>query len=781
MVRWPAAASTTPSKLLRKPSLAAVAALLLLAAGAAPRAARAQETNCDPGDVEVRGLHFTGNRHFSDAELGNAVVTTPSSFVRRVFRVLGERRCIDRSSELPRDLLRVLIFYRNHGYAQATVDTVVRGGRKGIDVTFRVSEGRPVVIDSLAVVGLDSVPERRAIEHNLAVRRGQPFDKGAIEAARDTLERRLKSSGYPDPIVLRQASSDTAAHTATVEYEVIPGPRAHIGHIAISIEPRAGARREISEDAVRNVLGVKPGDLYRYGELTTAQRNLYQTDAYEHVDIRLLADSAHAAAIAAGTDSTVDISVSLLEQRLRSAAFGGGLGTLDCFRLTGEYTDRNIGHQANRLDVSAQVSKIGIGRPLNALPSFCRSLVNLSDSRAIGTDPYSDTLNYRVAATFQPRALFGIRTLPSLTLFSEVHSEYKAYLRRTPFGAATAVGISPFASLPATLAYQYTFGRTSAAPAFFCAVFSRCDKQSRDQVAGGNNRGLGTLSLSAQRARTNAASDPSGTVTRGVVISGELRHASKFTGSSNTFEFTKGTGDAAWYLPVIGGGVLATRLRAGAVIGGSLTGVDSRTPTEERLYAGGPTTVRGYGQNELGPVVYTINTRDTVYAGSDSVYLVPIDSGIRPDRVIPVGGNTLLVANLEYRSRRFADNLLQYVIFTDAGQVWNRGKNQLNLDFNSFKVTPGVGVRVYTTLGFTFRVDVGYNAFAREAGALYYTDPIGSGGEGGQVYCLSPGERITKAAAQRAAEAGTCSAYAPQSNRSFFSRLTPSFSIGQAF
>ena len=325
-----------PAASLHPLRLAAAAVALLLLAGA-PRAARAQETTCDPGDVEVRGLHFRGNRHFSDGELANAVVTTPSAWERRFFRVFGARRCIDRGSELPRDLLRLLIFYRNHGYAQATVDTVVRTGKKGIDVGFRIAEGRPVVIDSLAVLGLDSVPERREIERGLAVRRGQPFDKGAIEAARDTLERRLKSNGYPDPIVLRQASSDTAAHTATVEYEVIPGPRAHIGRIAVAIEPRPGAKPEISERAVRNVLGVKPGDLYRYGELTTAQRNLYQTDAYEHVDIRQVIDSGRLA-----HDSLVDLSVNVSEGYMHELRPGIGYGTLDCFRAQADYIDRNF-------------------------------------------------------------------------------------------------------------------------------------------------------------------------------------------------------------------------------------------------------------------------------------------------------------------------------------------------------------------------------------------------------------------------------------------------------
>ena len=41
------------------------------------------------------------------------------------------------------------------------------------------------------------------------------------------------------------------------------------------------------------------------------------------------------------------------------------------------------------------------------------------------------------------------------------------------------------------------------------------------------------------------------------------------------------------------------------------------------------------------------------------------------------------------------------------------------------------GLRVYTTLGFTFRLDVGYNSYRREKGVVYFSDPIGSGGASG--------------------------------------------------
>ncbi|HET7458820.1 MAG TPA: BamA/TamA family outer membrane protein, partial [Gemmatimonadaceae bacterium] len=639
--------------------LAAAVVVAALALAAPPRAARAQETNCDPGDVEVRGLHFKGNRHFSDAELGNAVVTTPSSWERRFFKVLGERRCVDRASELPRDLLRLVIFYRNRGYAQATVDTTVRTAANGIDVTFRVNEGRPILIDSLTILGLDSVAERRAIERNLAVRVGQPFDKGAIEAARDSIERRLKNAGYPDPQVTRQWSSNTADYTASVVYEAIPGPRAHIGRIGVTVEPRRGAKREISERAVRGVLGVRPGDLYRYGELTTAQRNLYQTDAFEHVDIRQVVDSGRLA-----RDSAVDLLVSLSEGYMHELRPGIGYGTLDCFRAQADYVDRNFlggstGAGVRRLELSGRVSKIGVGPQFGGFQRLCTP-----EARS---DPFSDKVNYYVGATLRQPVLFGLRSVPTVTLFSEVRSEFNAYRRTTPIGGIASLAVRR--RVPMTLAYELSLRRTTAQPALFCAVFNVCDEQTRSSLE--QLKRLAVASVAFTRDRSNSAVNPS----RGTVARLELRHASRAIFSDQSLQFNKGLGDGSWYVTAGHGNVLALRLRVGAVLGKQLSLRDNGPtfiPPEERLFAGGSTTVRGFRQNELGPLLYLARAVDTTRIDSTTqIWVASSSAGY--ERAVPSGGNSLVVANAEYRLRSpFLAELLQWTVFTDAGAVWDR-------------------------------------------------------------------------------------------------------------
>ena len=80
--------------------------------------------------------------------------------------------------------------------------------------------------------------------------------------------------------------------------------------------------------------------------------------------------------------------------------------------------------------------------------------------------------------------------------------------------------------------------------------------------------------------------------------------ASPLLGTSSNQFFNKGTGDIAWFAPFGWHNVLSARIRAGTVIGRRLSdSSEAFVPPQERLYAGGATSVRGFQQNELGDVV----------------------------------------------------------------------------------------------------------------------------------------------------------------------------------
>jgi outer membrane protein insertion porin family len=739
--------------------------LFALAALSVARPAAAQDLSCDRGDREVRALRFTGNREYATAALAATVATTPSSVAG--LPVIGERRCLD-PVEFARDVQRIETLYRRRGFPDVTVDTTVTTVTpRSIEITFIIREGEPMRITALALRGLDRNPEVRDAARDFPLAVGGVFDRGALEAGRDTLVRRLRNQGWPQAEALVAYTTNTAAHTADVEVSVVPGVRAKLGRIALEVDDSGNSRR-VSDATVRRAMALKTGDWYSARAIIDAQRNLYQTDAFQRVDLQ--PDSIQPAG-----DSIVNLVVRLMAGDRWAARGGLGWATLDCFRMQGSLTDRDFLPFAQRLELTGRVSKIGIGDPLDGAPNLCQGQAR--------SDPYSRTLNYYTSMTVGQPVRATQARVPSLTVFSSTLSEYKAFLRRTPIGGALSVTDPfPMTRLPSTLSYQVELGRTEAEPAFFCAVFNACDTESRTFLQR-NNR-LAALEYAVVRARVNDPLRPTG----GTTVRLNARHASTLIGSDRSQQFNRGTGDVSWYRALRGGATLMTHLRGGVVYGGGMT---PRTggfiPPQERLYAGGPTTVRGFRQNELGPAVYIVSRFDTVSMNGQRLYRA--DSTSITERVVPTGGNTLIVGNLEAQfPSPLAPKLLQVAVFADAGKLWNRGSAlpaaSSSDDGPSVKITPGLGIRVSSPFG-AIRIDLGYNGYRLPAGAAYYNAPLQAGIA--PLYCVSPGNGLAVNAAGVSGappeqEAGGCpNSFRPTRGAGLLRRLNPSLWIGQAF
>lgn len=752
-----------------------------------PAVVAAQATSCDvPGAVEVRQVEFVGNEAFPDYLLARSIITEPSSFTHRtlgrvadtwLFRWMGQKRCLDRH-EFGRDTTRIRVFYRQRGYFGTRVEAVERQTSPNeVEIRFTIHEGLPTIVERFTITGLDSVPERDEIIAGLPLREGAPFDQRFLNATRDSLTRRLRNNGYPAAEVLGYTETDFLERTASVQLDAEPGTRARIGEIVIDVTPRPpspadpGAPQQISQASVRRLMGVKTGDLYREQQLEDAKRTLVMTEAYLGVLVEL--DST--ARVPPG-DSAVRVLVSLAEGYTRSVRPSGGWGTLDCFRTDVEYRDHNFRRDARQLELRGRLSKLGIGRPFSGASGLC--------APQLADDPYSERLNYYAAATvFEPTPVwYGFR--PTATLYSERRGEYKAYLRSTPVGVVLSA-TRQASRRTLALSYQLEYGRTEAQPAVFCSLQNICLEADRAPLL--RDARLAVASAGLTQDWSNDPAYPS----TGGVARVDLRHASTAIGSDTRRQFTRVTGDVSLYFPLGRDITLATRLRAGTVVGPSEAGRSEFIPPHERQFAGGNSTVRGFRQNDLGPKVYIARGYDTVRVNGAEGPITPdetvyfrVRDGDPAQRSVPTGGSALVVANVELRLRSpVFPELLHFTMFTDVGELWTPGALQRQDRFDQLKITPGIGIRIETPVG-PLRADVAYNPYTPRTGAVFFDAPITAGG---QLYCVSPGNElpVTGLGVPGAAPIqapGTCAAdFQPPGSRGFLRRLTWSFGIGQAF
>ena len=144
-------------------------------------------------------------------------------------------------------------------------------------------------------------------------------------------------------------------------------------------------------------------------------------------------------------------------------------------------------------------------------------------------------------------------------------------------------------------------------------------------------------------------------------------------GESN---FVKLFGRSYWYWGAPGDTVLVGAIRGGV----ALPYGDSLVPLPERFFAGGSTTLRGFGRNLAGPTDVNGN---------------------------PLGGDVLLIANLEFRFPVRGD--LGAVIFADVGNVF---ADPQSVSIDEVRETLGLGVRYATPIG-PVRLDWGYLLDAR--------------------------------------------------------------------
>jgi outer membrane protein assembly complex protein YaeT len=732
--------------------VARLAVALLLAVPAA--AAAAQDLECDPGDVRVDGIDFRGNRTFPEAELEAAIATTPSSFWRRVGLFFGARRCLDRV-EFQRDVLRLRLFYRHRGFYKARVDTIVTSDEPGrINIRFDIVEGPPVLIDTLRVTGLDTLRDGARLARQVEQMRGGRFDREELQRRVAGIIDRLRDQGYARAEVLSGYEVDELRDRATVDLQFLPGRVMRIARIDVEIQPREGKSLEIPEAEVRRLISIRVGEIYREQDLFRSQRDLYQLETYAHVEIRLAPDS-----LQPPGDSLLAVRVLLSEAAMHSVRLGAGWATLDCFRTQGRFVDRDFIGGARRLEVNGRLSKIGVGYPLDGAEQLCASQVR--------NDVFSDTVNYYAGTTVRQPLLFGLRLSPTLTLFSERYSELDAYLRRTTIGGVASVTRETRPRTPVTLAYQLEYGRTQAADAVFCAVFNVCELQAISALTRNTRLATGRLSLS--RDRTDNLYDPR----RGDIVRLEWRHSSPILGSD--FRFNKWTGEANWYKGISPGVTFASRLQIGGVLAlGTLEGADDFVPPQERMYGGGPNSVRGYRQNELGPLVYLVRDArvDSILPSGDTLFVA--DDTISVIRTSPTGGNALTIVNAELRMRPpFLRSLLQFALFVDGGQVYNRRAETVRLD--QFRWTPGVGLRIVSPVG-PIRFDLAYNRYAQQRGSAYVFVRDSVTGNPSRLRCVSPGNDLPNGFGE-----GCPATFTPRRDESFFQKLTFHFSIGQAF
>jgi outer membrane protein assembly factor BamA len=685
---------------------------------------------------EVLGVRFVGVRHVDKAALASSIATQAShckSIFLEPFCVVTkshffyERDYLDRD-ELSRDVLRILIFYYKHGYRDASVDTSLAPRHGPVArVTFTVTEG-PVTTVSRIDITPDTLFRGKARDRLLLrLRPGDPLDLYALDTTTRDMRTALWREAYAD-VRIDTATVLTAGPppSAAITFTVTPGKKAIIGTVNVT------GNDKVSAQTVRRSLVFRPDEPFHRNEVAPQQRSLYESGLFRAGKIAVVPDSTRG-------DSVKDITVSVTEAPLHQAQLRAGFSTVEFFQTTGSMTFYNWLGDGRKLTLTAGAANL-LAPQLNGRAIF-QDVVHEASDQGFNTSPFLQPEWQFAADLTQPWFLAPENSL-GLGVFARRRSAPGVYVDQGYGANITFTRTFLGGALPVSLRYQFEQTDVYAGQVYYCVNFGTCDIPTINALSGQHR--LSPLTLSAGMDRSNSTLYP----TSGFTVHADLQHASALTYSQ--FHYDRAFIDGAWYKAIaqinrsaIGTAVLALHASAGWVRPLHTQSFPDTVIADilyprVRFYAGGANSVRGFGENQLGPRVLTISPdslrqrtihisahHDTTvfFCGASTpigscdpnAQAHYIDSKGRTRTVTisdaqftprPLGGNQMLEGTAEFRFPIKGN--LGAAAFVDAAVVGTGTGFGGEPIHAAAAATPGVGIRYYSSVG-AIRIDIGFN------------------------------------------------------------------------
>ncbi|MFO7608530.1 MAG: BamA/TamA family outer membrane protein [Candidatus Krumholzibacteriia bacterium] len=666
----------------RRPLRRAGARLLLAAAAlvlaAAPRPDARADDELDYGLEEHRlsQVVISGNTTFAEGELKRQLRLQEPNWTRPLDVPTYKPHLVETQLRILRG------FYRNRGFHQVAVqlDSIVTVPEKGDVIHISVAEGPRTLIRRVTFGGHEPLTEEQ-LRRVLTLLEGKPAPAdlnafgGDIYAIRDLYreETYLRASVVPT-MTVDPAPAAGGGYRADVHYAIAPGAPFRVRSI------RLEGNRQTRDGLLTRELLIHPGDPLRWRQVEDTRRQLLATSLFRDV-----------AVVPVQVDTLTgetDLVVRVIERKPAFYELGVGVGSLERIRVLAAWGHHNLWGTGRRLQVRG------------------RGSWNVED--VVGNPIAFDQgqINYRGDVTYVNPRLWDSRYSFDVNVYVQRETRGESGLNQNTHGLDVGttwrlgrrITNTVFAGLKITDPDVHPWAPDSLRARF--AALGAEVTQTR------------SLNDAVYVDRRDDVFRPS----RGSYLIGALKVAGGPLGGD--YSFFKWS--AAWhnYRPTPLGGVFALRLMAGGArpYGSSLDLGPEGVPYDDRFFAGGASTVRGYRHNSLGPQV--TDPRELDYLNYTSDVLLP-DNPAR-------GGNYLLLSNAEWRFplpvlRRWG---LASVLFFEGGNVWAQ-LSELRLrgfrvwsapgdpiDPEATKVWDyrwawGTGLRLDTPFG-PVRVDVGF-------------------------------------------------------------------------
>ncbi|MBI1683144.1 outer membrane protein assembly factor BamA [Caulobacter hibisci] len=289
----------------------------------------------------VLGVNFLGNKEFSDAELGDVIVTKESHWYK--FLTSNDNYDPDRI-EYDREQLRK--HYRNRGFFDFRVVATtaeLATDKNGFAVTYTIDEGPKYKFGKVTVETELKKLDGNLLAQILPIKTGQIYEDERIEQATDALTFAAGAAGFAFVDVRPRYVPNRETQTVDVVFSVREGPRVYVDRIDI-----VGNTRTL-DYVLRREMEVAEGDAYNRVLVDRSRNNMRRLGFFKDVNIEELPSSA--------PDRTA-LRVKVEEQPTGELSFSAGYSSVDQLVLDVGVTERNFRGRGQNLRARVSVGSL---------------------------------------------------------------------------------------------------------------------------------------------------------------------------------------------------------------------------------------------------------------------------------------------------------------------------------------------------------------------------------------------------------------------------------------
>ena len=595
----------------------------------------------DEGDkTGIRSINFVGNRAYSESTLRGLMTSTEMNFLSFI-----KTSDVYDPDRIAADVELVRRYYLKNGYADfrvvnADARYVETPDDAGWAVTITVDEGEQYTVGAVAVDPRIPGVDRDALDGQIRARVGDVYNAEDVEKSLVGVTNEVNRQGHPFAQVRPTGQRDRATRQVSLGFVVEDGPRVYVERINI----RGNTRTR--DYVIRRELDLTEGDAYNRVLVDRAERRLNGLGFFKKVRFSNEPGS---------SPDRVIVNIDVEDQPTGSFSVAGGYSTQDGIIGEVSVSESNFLGRGQYVRVAAQGGQYAKGFDFSFTEPYF-----LGYRMAAGFDAfykYSDLTRYSRYET----TVYGGQLRVGLPITEDFGVTFRYSLYNTELKVPNTIK-RPYndCSLPIPGYTQLnpagTVDPTTGRDVSGLPTYPNCAYDGEASIALKGSQGS-TLTSLAGVTLAYSTLDNLQRPTNGFY--GELKP--DIAGLGGDSKFFRVTGDARYYKELWEDVIGFVRLQ-----GGHISALDGNPLRITDQFFLGPSLVRGFAPNGLGPR----------------------DVGIADARSNAIGGTTYFGATVEVQFPIWGipkDLGLKGAVFADAGTLFGySGRRNFDVNGDAF-------------------------------------------------------------------------------------------------